>query len=264
MAVIASEIKLFGPEELPLDDIDPVGGAIDLANEITGLTVNELFVKRAANEHGGPDIADYTKGFLYNENDTDSLYNTRVFLKNGLILPAAAGLIQAVSTSADDNNTKYIRLIFERDDGTYTSEDVVMNGITPVSSTLQQGAGKHLKVLLLSVASDNLIQAAGNITITRGSVLGMIPAGYKTAGSHVSISMEDSLDDNREATNRLTAPIGSAFGVVNTRETAVIIANGGELEPESGMGIWFRRLLPDGMLASPEVEVVLTYFGEDA
>ena len=55
MAVVIGDFVLYGGANLPADDTNIVGGAIDLANQITGGAIGELFNKRNANAGGGAD-----------------------------------------------------------------------------------------------------------------------------------------------------------------------------------------------------------------
>ena len=64
MAVIGTEIKIYAPLLLPANWVDPLGGGIDVTDEITGGSVGELFLKRAANAAGGADKIDYSKCFV--------------------------------------------------------------------------------------------------------------------------------------------------------------------------------------------------------
>lgn len=273
MTVIATELISYGCANLPANDVDTLGGAIDTGNEIAaaGGTLGALFTKRSANAYSGADKICYTKCFLKNTNATDDLNSAVIWIDNMLISPAADGIISAVSDSESDDSSKYLKYIFERPDGTYMTENVEMNGTSAVTSIAQIGAATMIKVELRNTISNELINAAGEITISRGSILGKIPRpdaegiGCNCANGHVAIGLEANLDDSNTTANRVTAPGGISFdATANTKANGLAVANSGVLTTGTAQGIWLQETLPDGMFSSSDIYCSLMIEGEDA
>jgi hypothetical protein len=146
--------------------------------------------------------------------------------------------------------------------GTYTTEDVVLNGTTPVSSTAQAKLGKCVKAELRAVIGDALTPAVGNVYITRGTLLGKIPIGYYSATGNYSLGVASTLDDTVTTTNRLTAPAGITFYQPNTFSAGKAIANGGVLSFGTSQGIWIKQILYNGEAPTSDIEIGLAVRGQ--
>jgi hypothetical protein len=262
MPPTASDILMYGPLELPLNDDDELGGGIDTGNQIQGNTTGELFTKRLADAYGGSDVEAFTKCFVKNAHASDTAYNLVAWLANGCILPVAEGAFSFVSTSASDDATKYIHAIFEKTDGTYDTEDIALNGTSVVNGASLCGAGANVKFELRLDSDDSLTTAAGIISCNRGILLGVIPAGYKTADSHILMAMASAINDTDTTTDRLTAPTGPVFTRPNTQASGLPFAD--DLAAGDAQGIWLKQVLPDGAISSPELQCVIGWAGEDS
>ena len=254
MAVVETELKLYSPLNNPTNDTDTLGGGIDVTDEVTGGSVGELMIKRGANTIGGADVVAYGKAFYKNTNAIDDLSNSVVWIDNALLQPTANGVLSVVSDSTSDNSDKQVHVIFETPAGVYDSENIVMNGITAVSGTKTIKANTPIKVEFQTVATGDLVATTGNVSINRGSLLGKIPATYKSADGYMAIALEAALNDTETTTNRVTTPGVVTFYVVNTKETGLAVANSGTLTSGAAQGIWLRQTIPDGALPSTELD----------
>jgi len=259
MPVASSDLLLYGSANIPTDDTSTAGGAIDTGNELQGTTIGELFDSTPANAAGGSDIIHYQKCFYKNTNASDDLSDAVIWLLNGLASFGTAGSVSAVSTSSSDDSTKYIKVFGFDSGGNALTESITLNGTSSVngSSTF----ASIWKVELRLVATDALTTADGDITITRGSDLGMIPTGYYSATAEIEIGLESSLDDSNTTTNRLTAPSGITFSKAIDEGTALDVANSGVLSSGSAQGIWLKRTIKAGLTATTDIEIILRIKG---
>ena len=63
--------------------------------------------------------------------------------------------------------------------------------------------------------------------------------------SKINIDLEDAVDDNNSATNRLTAPTGN-IGVWQSTGVAINVPGDGNLDAGEAIGVWFRQSLGIG------------------
>lgn len=262
MAVTTLDLNYYASLNNPADDTSTLGGGIDTSVELTGASVGEIFNQKGANALAGADKTTYAKMHVKNENASDDLSSAVLYLENHLATPAADGTFTIVSSSASDGSAVYVKLYFMLAAGTYTTEDVVLNGTTPVSSTAQAKLGKCVKAELRAVVGDALTPAVGDISITRGVLLGKIPIGYYSASGNYSIGVAATLDDTATTTDRLTAPAGITFYQPNTFSAGVAIVNGGVLTHETSQGIWIKQILYNGETPTADIEIGLVIEGE--
>jgi len=81
MPVLESDLRLYGSLYMPRNDTDINGGAIDLANEITG-EMDEVFNDLESEETGGPTYYQYRKVFFKNTSATSNLENAKVWIQS--------------------------------------------------------------------------------------------------------------------------------------------------------------------------------------
>lgn len=81
MPVLESDLKLYGSQYMPQNDVDINGGAIDLTNEITG-EMGEVFNDLESEETGGPTYYQYRKVFFKNISTTSNLENARIWIQS--------------------------------------------------------------------------------------------------------------------------------------------------------------------------------------
>ncbi len=260
MSLSEDDIKYYAPLNNPTDDSSTLGGGINTSDELNGNSIGEIFPTRGADTDGGSDVVSYAKMFAKNTSATDDMESAQIYIANHLEQPGSDGVITLVSDSDNDDDSLYARIYIEQTDGSKTSEDITLDGTTQVSGTLPVKAGTNVKAEIRSVSGDALTAVEGNIAITRGTLLGYIPSGRKTAQGNYAIGLESSLDDTATTTNRLTAPSGITFYQPGTRNAALDVANGGTLSAGSAQGIWVKQTLYDGEIDTPDMEIDIRIF----
>ena len=245
MSVDVGDVKFYQAASMPVDETSPVGGACS-AVEITGATVGEIFPSLVANAAGGADKTKYSKFFVKNTHGTDSGFTFKAYIRNALDNVSAAGTVTAVSSHSSDGNTKKLYITGEDGSGTPQSEEIVLNGTSTVTGV--KNFGKIYKVEIRLVSSGAKTTAAGDITITRGSALGILPAGYSHAHAEFNIGLPATLNDTVTTTNVNTAPAGISFSRPNSSGEALSFASSGTLGPGDAQGVWVQYTLADGAL----------------
>jgi len=268
MAVLESDLLYYGALLLPANNTDPVGGGIDTSNQFTGNGLNELMLTQGANPAGQADISDFAKQFVKNTNNTNNLTKTVIYIENHLRQATSPGVFNIVSDSVNDDSSKMVRLKFKNSVSDNIQEDVVLNGITAVLSVGQVAQSTNVTAELLTVTGETLTTASGNILITRGITLGMIPKGLETAQGNFSFAIESTLDGTGQADNRLTSPndggatpIDLTYYQTNTYEAGIPIANSGTLTHGTSQGIWVKRICYNGEVPISFMQCGLTIEG---
>jgi hypothetical protein len=261
MSVQPGDIKHYKSASNPANDDDTVGGAIS-ASEVGG-TIGEIFhVRTAPAGEEGETLYQYKKSFVANDNADTDLTNAVLFLANALddVGAEGEGLVSATSTSADDDDTKYIRVIGEDDEDDVITEEIALDGTDEVT-----GASTFYKVFwveLRLVSSGALTTAAGDISIeVDGVEIGIIPAGQNCALGIVGIGLEDSLDDTNTTANAVTAPGGISFSKPRTAGTGLAVVNSGELSYGSAQGVWWKQAVEGGLVPAGDLTVCLDWEG---
>lgn len=257
MSIIASELKLYKPASVPTDDVSASGGAIS-ANEITGASIGELIPLCAYNAALGGDKVWFYKGFYKNTNGSIPLTSSVIYIKNALLAVVSNGTVSAVSTSSSDNSSKKLKVYGEDAGGTAVTEEITLNGTTTVTGS--QVFSKIYKIELLT-SGGALTTSAGDISITRGIALGMIPTGYDTATNEYYLYLAAALDDVVSVANRLTAPGGASWAIPNSYATGLAVANAQSLTAGSAQGIWIRATYADGTSPTAQMRIVLVLEG---
>jgi hypothetical protein len=106
------------------------------------------------------------------------------------------------------------------------------------------------------------VAAAGNITVTRGADLGVIPAGYWSATSEVEFGLEATLGTSATTADAATAPTGISFARPRAEADGTALA--GQLAAGSTQQVWWRWTLAEQARASADIQVVLRWSGETA
>lgn len=254
MPVSSSEIKQYQPAT-PASSFSTsnVGGAIS-ATEITGASTGEVFFTMAANSSGGGTRTQYAKSFVKNNNTTSDLTSTVIYVANSLDVVVSNGTVSVVSDSASDGSSKFVRVIGYDGSSAAQTEDITLNGTTTTTGALT--FSKVHRVELRLVSGSALTTASGNITITRGSALGILPAGYRTVTAEVDFGLEATLNGSTTITDASTDP-GVTFARPNTAAEGTAVANSGSLTSEDAQAIWWRWQLAELASPSSEVQVVV-------
>lgn len=260
MSVTTSELKLYKATTMASSfSTSNIGGAIS-ANEITGSSIGEVFFTMSANTSGGGSKVQYAKVFYKNTNSTDDLNNAVFYLANSLDDVGSNGIVSIVSDSTSDTSTKKVKVIGYDGSSNAQTEDITLNGTTTANGLLTFSAVHRVEVQLVSDGS--LTTPSGNITVTRGSALGIVPAGYHTATSEVSFGIPTTLNDTATTTDASTAPGGITFAKPNdTASATAITAGSGHLTHGDAQGMWFKLNVAELASPSSEVYVITTVRG---
>jgi hypothetical protein len=259
MSVTASELKLYQAATMAASFATAsVGGAIS-ATEITGGSIGEVLFTMGSNTAGGGTKTQYEKVFFKNTNGTLPLTSSVVFIKNSLDVVGSNGTVAVVSDSASDDNTKKVTVIGYDASSDPQSEDITMNGTSTATGALT--FSKVHRVEFRIVSSGALTTTSGNVTVTRSSALGIIPAGYNSATAEIDIGLIATLDGTSTIADAATAPGGIAFSRPNAQGEGIAVANSQSLTAASGQGIWVRWQLAERAAASADISVVLVLDG---
>ena len=105
MPVLSTDLKLYGSLQMPLNDDDLNGGAIDVSNEITG-ELGEVFNDAYSDEPGGSTYYQYRKVFFKNTSVTSNLDNAVIWVH----ADPQSHLTIALESVKDGNNQSANRL----------------------------------------------------------------------------------------------------------------------------------------------------------
>lgn len=259
MSVLDTDVLCYKSQYMPTNDTSTAGGS-KTSTEITGFTVGEVFPTTEANAYGGSSKIHYQKIFITNNNSSDDLLDTIVYLADSLNDLGSSGICSVVSSSASDNSSKKIKIIGFNASGSPQVEYITLNGLTPVAGSLTVSDVRRMEIRL---ASDNsLTTAAGDITLSvSSSPIGKIPATKSTATAELEIGLEPTLDDSNTTTNSITAPSGITFSKPNTSGTGILFANSGVLSATKGQGIWIKQTIKAGTQSSTQVSGILSVEG---
>jgi len=265
MAVAEANLKLYATTDIPADDVNPGGGAIDLTNEILRDQQGKIYGTVGSNPLAGADKVRYGKAHIYNDHATDDLINGVVWLANGLLDPAVTGTLEFVTEAAGDNNLKYIRSKGRNNAGNPVTEDTTL-GAAPgsVFSAGQYLLSHPVRVELRLVADDSIVVSAGDITIKRGITLGIIPEDWSSARGDVEIGLPNVLDDVTVIPDRTTAPGGIVFTRAVDEASGIAIANAGVLTALTDQAVWIEWTLHDGSLPSNNMWINIQPQGDTA
>lgn len=258
MAVVNNDVKLYESEYMPSSEASTAGGGVT-ANEITGLSVGEVFPTQAADVFGGSDRIHYQKVFVTNNNVTDNLSNARCYLEDSLDDVAANGVVAAQSTSASDSSAKHIKAIGFDAASNPQTENITLNGTASVNGLLTFSDLRKVELY----QGVNLTTASGNISLSvTGTYIGMIPAGLKSATGELSFGVASTLNDTLSTTSTLIPFAGIAFTKPNLDSLATTFANTATLTATASQGIFLKQEIKAGTYSSAEVGGFLRVKGD--
>ena len=170
--------------------------------------------------------------------------------------------------NASVNSDYYVRLTFKKPDNSWTQENISLNGLTPVSSFDDCLLGEDIIATLHDADSDALTHVNYPIFISRGVLLGQIPAplsgqrNYWSATSLFDLAVENTLDGTLEIADRNTAPAGLTFYRVNNKINGITFANSGTLTAQYSQAVWMKRLTPADMPTVHGIQLALRCGGD--
>jgi hypothetical protein len=263
MSVTAADIKHYKSTTMAADfTTSNIGGAPNTGAQIQGAVLSEVLYTMASATAGGGAKVQYSSTHVKNTNATDALTSAKVWLANGLDDVASAGTASFASSSASDDSTRKVRILGLDDDGVPTQEEVTLNG-TATATSLTSWSVIH-RVELRLVSGGTLVNSDGDITITRGSALGVIPAGYWSATAEVQFGVEATLGTSTTTADAATAPGGISFAKPRTEAGAASLANSGTVAAAATQQVWWQWTMAEQAKPSADVQVVLRWSGETA
>lgn len=261
MSVTAGDIKHYQAQTMAANfTTSNIGGAINTGAQIQGSILSEVFFTMASATAGGGAKVQHASSHIKNTNATDSMTSGLAWLANALDDVASDGTASFVSSSADDDSTRKVRILGLDDAGTPTQEDLSLNGTSTVTSLTSWSAIHRVELRLVSGGA--LAAAAGDITVTRDADLGVIPAGYWSATSEVEFGLEATLGTSATTADAATAPSGISFARPRTEAGGTALANSGLLAAGATQQVWWRWTLAEQARPSADIQVVLRWSGE--
>lgn len=256
----------------PMDDASPSGGAVT-TTVVQGTSVGEIIPKGVYAPNGGSDTGPwYYSLYLKNTSATDTFYSPKLYVPNGILGFAATGILQVVSGSAADGNTKKLRVYSRATTGVGQVEEITLNGTTPVYGVQQHLAGTVYKCECRYTADGTLAPVVGPLTVSRGTDILRIPSPIMLYDSSTLscdfgtgeylVAGATALNTNQQVTNRLTAPTGvSAFSLPTSLENGMAAPD--DLGPGDHWQIWIRWLGKSGTLRTSRSRLILIVEGTD-
>ena len=261
MSVTAGDIKHYQAQTMAANfTTSNIGGAIKTAAQIQGSILSEVLFTMASATAGGGAKVQHASSHIKNTNGSDALTSALAWLANALDDVASDGTASFASSSADDDSTRKVRILGLDDAGTPTQEDLPLNGTSTVTSLTSWSAIHRVELRLVSGGA--LAAAVGDITVTRGADLGVIPAGYWSATSEVEFGLEATLGTSATTADAATAPSGISFARPRTEAGGTALANAGLLAAGATQQVWWRWTLAEQARPSADIQVVLRWSGE--
>lgn len=222
MPATNADIKYYGGSDgAPANDVDPAGGAIDTGAELVEATAG--IVIAAVPAASGSDEDYYGVAYRKNEHVSSDWTDAALTNRAGAILPASAGQVSVVSTSASDTGVLRVTGLIS---AAWDQEDITLTGTTPATGAETWDSGEVWRYEYLSGGVP--ATPVGNLTIdVDGEVVATIYGsasgfGNIMASAEFELALASNLDDDISLTNRLTAPtVGAGAGQVSAFSRAV-------------------------------------------
>lgn len=259
MPVTSANLVTYPPASVPANDTGASGGAINTAGGALSESQMGVLIPTATIPTGANEIWRY-KACRKNQHATDTLYNWVALILNGLRMSHAAGQVAVVSD--DPAEAGKVRLTIKVG-GVWKSEELTLNGVTSVLGNEMVDANMTARAQRLT-AGGALANATGNISITRGTLQGIIPAGRNCATGEFELGLDPSIQDSLQATNRLTDPVGVAFA--RALDEASALVGPASLAAGQWFGYWLRFTRYQSIIApvGGYVQPVVRVMGADA
>lgn len=268
MAVInpSTDLKFYNVVNRPADDTGAGGGALDTTSEITGTIKNEVWNTMVYEASTGSDVVWYYAIGIKNLHSSLTYQTPKFWMKNGLVDSTSDGAVSVMSQSSVDDNTKKVRVYGDDTNGNAISDDITLSANSTSTGTKTFKAGTIDKVELLDATTEALVTAGADIKLSRGTDLGIIPAGFDFATREVRFALATdgtniALNTSETITNRLTAPLNfspSTWSDANTESNAV---SGVDIPAGSYQIIWFKITGRKGRQPTAQNRLVISTSG---
>lgn len=246
MPILDSDIRHYRAQHHPADDASQVGGPRS-SLVITGAASGEV-IPDGSVVVGDTDEVVYYKTFVRNEHSSLTLLQPCLWLANALpdALPGVGHV--KLAASAQDAG-KVVRLLGVSDGLLKTEQLTLVDGT--VTSSLQYSALVRAEINGQSAAQDVQIRYAPS-----DALVGVIPAGSRSATAEVDIAVAPGPDDSQTSPNRRTPPSGLTFSRPSSPADCLQIS---DLGPGVAWGVWrryrFRGTSPPPFLPGLYVEL---------
>jgi hypothetical protein len=253
-----SDLKTYYPSSHPDNDVDSQGGGINLAEGVVSeSTPGAWFPNTAANPAGGADIVHRYKLFRKNTHATDTLYQPRFWIFNGMQLNSSAGVVTIVTSTTESGKVR----IGGFSGGSPTTEDISVSGAAGSYVGVTNWDANSIWWAYKIDNSGSPANNAGKIEIWRGTLLGIIPAPNYDTGDEVhtlrcataeyELGLDPALNGSTSAANRLTDPTGVTFSRPTTEASGLLLPGAADLTAGSYIGYWGRRTIKAGLPKPP-------------
>lgn len=244
-APVRADIKYYrGENSAPINNSDPIGGAIYTTTELDQDTSSNLWANVSISSDS--DLIYYSIHYRAAKNETSgSLQNARIYNRAGAILNTGSGIATITSTSGTEDID--IR-VTGKVSGAWTSETISISGTTPALGVQTWDTGTVVRWEAVSGTPQ------GNLSCSIASELVGVMYGTNddpVDGDDTSISsymisaettwaLADAINTTVESTNRITEPddIGTfSEATYWTGEDGSINIPGGALEIDDYIGV---------------------------
>lgn len=233
MPITDADIRHYRAQYHPYDDTSQVGGPRS-SLIITGTGSGEVIPDGSVVLVG--EVVLYYKTFVRNEHSSLTLMSPRVWLANALPddLPSS-GAARLVASAQDAG--KVVRLLGLTQGGNVATESITLSNGAVDSTTVWS---QLWRVELVNASAAQPIQIRHAPT---DGLLGVIPAGSRSATAEVDIGAAATPDDSGTSQNRRTPPPGITFSRPSSPDQGLSIA---DLSPGASWGIWRRYRFRSG------------------
>lgn len=251
MSVTSTDLKFYASANMPSGDSGTVGGAIDTTRRV-------LFEDSALANSPAASGGDGTLRYLstnnadsgatvtiYGRNAAGSLIEEAKDVGNSGVVVTGTAVFERILWAALDSHNYDIKVNDSAGNNILTVESGVTGVLRPflgVSSSPSADVTVYSKTFLKNTNSVNALLNAAFIETAD-------PTTYLT------FALEDAINDNGTATNRITAPTASEIGPTgfsNDTKTLAQQTDAGttDLAPGSGIGVWLKLTIPSGSAAT--------------
>lgn len=232
MPVVSGSLITYPSDLLPTNDTDPSGGTIDTAGGAMSEAATGVLFPTTP-------VPALEQGWRYkacrkNTHATDTFYDWVAYVLNGLAYNHTAGQVSVVSDDpAEVGKVKILVKVA----GVWTLEDITLNGTTSALGALVADASTLVRGIK-TTAGGARTPATGNISLTRGTLQGIIPLGYDIASAEFELGLDPTISSALQSANRLSDPAGVTFARAIAEASA--LTGPADLTAGAFWGYWLR------------------------
>jgi hypothetical protein len=238
MSVVASDIVFYGSANMPENNTDASGGAIDTTTKVVFDDIAATDNVTVISSNAGDTTQTVT---ITGRDGTGAIVSEALSLNGTIRVVGSQSFERILKIVVDGAHSGTITVT--RDNGpTYTSIATLENGILTVrrlfydSAADAAGGSTRNFYEKIFIKNNNSTTALSNAVVKENSD----PTG------NITFDLEDAKGDNNSATNRLTAPTGM-LGSFDNNDKSVPGSNLGSGE---AIGVWLKLALTAGASAA--------------